>query len=207
MWRRSTAKKGTERAKFLKEEADRSSLTDRVGKPLAAATDAGRASSRRSGRSSTSAARPAARSPPPGTPLLQPTDERRRTGSHYTPRSLTEPIVRHALEPAFERLGPNATPEQVLDLKVCDPAMGSGAFLVEACRALAARLVEAWSRSPRRGRSSRRTRTRNCTPAGWSRSAASMASTRTRSPPISPSCRCGSRRSRATTSSPSSTTR
>ena len=54
--------------------------------------------------------------------------------------------MRHALEPAFERLGPDATPEQVLDLKVCDPAMGSGAFLVEACRALAARLVEAWSR-------------------------------------------------------------
>ena len=77
--------------------------------------------------------------------MLQPTDERRRTGSHYTPRSLTEPIVRYALEPAFERLGPNATPEQILDLKVCDPAMGSGAFLVEACRALAARLVAAWN--------------------------------------------------------------
>ena len=46
---------------------------------------------------------------PPGTPLLQPTDERRRTGSHYTPRSLTEPIVQHALEPAFERIGPDAT--------------------------------------------------------------------------------------------------
>ena len=30
---------------------------------------------------------------PPGTPILQPTDERRRSGSHYTPRSLTEPIV------------------------------------------------------------------------------------------------------------------
>ena len=44
--------------------------------------------------------------------------------------------MRHALEPAFERLGPDATPEQVLELKVCDPAMGSGAFLVEACRAL-----------------------------------------------------------------------
>lgn len=56
--------------------------------------------------------------------------------------------MRHALEPAFERLGPDATPEQILDLKVCDPAMGSGAFLVEACRALAARLVEAWSRHP-----------------------------------------------------------
>jgi type II restriction/modification system DNA methylase subunit YeeA len=36
------------------------------------------------------------------------------------------------------------TPEQILDLKVCDPAMGSGAFLVEACRAIAAKLVEAW---------------------------------------------------------------
>ncbi len=56
--------------------------------------------------------------------------------------------MRHALEPAFERLGPDATPEQILDLKVCDPAMGSGAFLVEACRALAARLVEAWARHP-----------------------------------------------------------
>jgi len=83
-----------------------------------------------------------------GTPILQPTAERRSTGSHYTPRSLTEPIVRHALEPTFERLGPNARPEEVLDLKVCDPAMGSGAFLVEACRALAARLVQAWARWP-----------------------------------------------------------
>ena len=142
-----TAKKGTERAKFLKEEADRNSVTDRVGKPLAAAADvAGVAAALRpivDERGS-----PGGQVAPPGTPLLQPTDERRRTGSHYTPRSLTEPIVRHALEPAFERLGPNATPEQVLELKVCDPAMGSGAFLVEACRALAARLVEAWSRYP-----------------------------------------------------------
>jgi hypothetical protein len=85
---------------------------------------------------------------PAGSPVLQPTDERRRTGSHYTPRSLTEPIVRHALEPAFARLGPDAMPEQILGLKVCDPAMGSGAFLVEACRAIAARLVKAWERWP-----------------------------------------------------------
>lgn len=80
------------------------------------------------------------------TPLLQPTDERRRTGSHYTPRSLTEPIVRHALEPAFDRIGEDATAEEVLALKICDPAMGSGAFLVEACRQLGSRLVQAWSR-------------------------------------------------------------
>lgn len=79
-----------------------------------------------------------------GTPYLQPTDERRRSGSHYTPRSLTEPIVRHALEPAFERIGVDAAPEEVLSLKVLDPACGSGAFLVEACRQLGARLEQAW---------------------------------------------------------------
>ncbi len=79
-----------------------------------------------------------------GAPYLQPTEERRRSGSHYTPRSLTEPIVRHALEPAFERIGPDASPEAVLSLKVCDPACGSGAFLVEACRQLGARLEQAW---------------------------------------------------------------
>ena len=33
---------------------------------------------------------------------------------------------------------------EILDLKVCDMAMGSGAFLVQACRYLAERLVEAW---------------------------------------------------------------
>ncbi|MBB2817297.1 UNVERIFIED_ORG: hypothetical protein GGD59_000515 [Rhizobium esperanzae] len=80
-----------------------------------------------------------------GTPYLQPTAERRRSGSHYTPRSLTEPIVRHALEPAFERIGSRASPEAVLGLKVCDPACGSGAFLVEACRQLGARLEQAWN--------------------------------------------------------------
>ncbi|HJP67492.1 MAG TPA: DNA methyltransferase [Sphingomicrobium sp.] len=81
---------------------------------------------------------------PADTPILQPTDERRRTGSHYTPRTLTEPIVRHTLEPAFARLGEDATPEAVLSLKVCDPACGSGAFLVEATRQIGTRLVRAW---------------------------------------------------------------
>jgi hypothetical protein len=80
-----------------------------------------------------------------GAPYLQPTEERRRSGSHYTPRSLTEPIVRHALEPAFARLGDKASPEAVLSLKVLDPACGSGAFLVEACRQIGARLEQAWN--------------------------------------------------------------
>lgn len=81
---------------------------------------------------------------PPGALFLQPGEERRRSGSHYTPRELTEPIVRTTLRPVLEGLGETPTPEQILDLKVCDPAMGSGAFLVEACRQLAEALVEAW---------------------------------------------------------------
>lgn len=142
------AKSGKDRVKYLKEDGDRA-LTAPQARPvetaksvaeLVAALDSivdERASPRKREFSA-------------GTPILQPTEERRRTGSHYTPRSLTEPIVRYALAPAFERLKPDATPEQILDLKVCDPAMGSGAFLVEACRALAARLVAAWVRWPER---------------------------------------------------------
>ena len=75
---------------------------------------------------------------------LQPGEERRRSGSHYTPRALTEPIVKTTLRPVLEALGERPSAAQVLGLKVCDPAMGSGAFLVEACRQLAERLVAAW---------------------------------------------------------------
>jgi len=85
---------------------------------------------------------------PKGAMVLQPSEERRRSGSHYTPRELTEPIVRTTLEPILARLrgedGRPPRPEQILDLKVCDPAMGSGAFLVEACRQLGDALMEAW---------------------------------------------------------------
>lgn len=80
-----------------------------------------------------------------GTPILQPTKERRRTGSHYTPRELTQPIVRLALAPVVVQLGDAARPSEILEIRVCDPAMGSGAFLVEACRQLGERLVEAWA--------------------------------------------------------------
>jgi len=79
--------------------------------------------------------------------------DRRATGTHYTPRSLTEPIVRRTLEPVVYR-GPAEgaeredwrlkSPAELLDLKVCDMAMGSGAFLVQACRYLSERLLEAW---------------------------------------------------------------
>ena len=79
-----------------------------------------------------------------GSLILQPTEERRRSGSHYTPRSLTEPIVAEALRPWLERCNGKPTAVQVLALKLCDPAMGSGAFLVAVCRYLARWLVAAW---------------------------------------------------------------
>lgn len=84
---------------------------------------------------------------PPGAMVLQPSDERRKSGSHYTPRALTEPIVRTTLKPLIDARcadGKPPTPEQLLDLKVCDPAMGSAAFLVEACRQLGDALIESW---------------------------------------------------------------
>jgi hypothetical protein len=136
-----------ERLKRLKEAAQRSSLTERQQREIRAAAGVEGMAAALDGIVDERGS-PDKRILPDGAPILQPTAERRSTGSHYTPRSLTEPIVGHALEPVFERLGPNARPEDVLDLKICDPAMGSGAFLVEACRALAARLVQAWARWP-----------------------------------------------------------
>ena len=79
--------------------------------------------------------------------------DRRATGTHYTPKQLTEMMVKEALEPVVY-IGPAEglpraewklkSPAEILDLKVCDPAMGSGAFLVQACRYLGDRLVDAW---------------------------------------------------------------
>ena len=82
----------------------------------------------------------------PGTLVIQPGEERRRTSSHYTPRSLSEPIVRRTLEPRVVAMGGAPPSEKLLRLKVCDPAMGSGAFLVAACRFLADKVVAAWTR-------------------------------------------------------------
>jgi hypothetical protein len=59
--------------------------------------------------------------------------ERKSTGSFYTPRSITEFLVRRTLHPLVD----GQTADQILKLRVLDPAMGSGAFLVAACRFLA----------------------------------------------------------------------
>ena len=66
-------------------------------------------------------------------PVLVATGRRKATGSFYTPRSLTEFLVRRTLAPLVQ----DQTPEAILTVRVLDPAMGSGAFLVAACRYLA----------------------------------------------------------------------
>jgi hypothetical protein len=89
----------------------------------------------------------------PGSYYVTQGSDRRQTGTHYTPRSLTEPIVQYTLEPLVYE-GPAEgkpkeewklrSPKEILELKVCDMAMGSGAFLVQTVRYLSERLVEAW---------------------------------------------------------------
>lgn len=81
-----------------------------------------------------------------GSLVLQPGAERRRTSSHYTPRAMTEPLVEKALGPLLAAMGEAPSSVDLLSLKICDPAMGSGAFLVAACRYLATKVCDAWRR-------------------------------------------------------------
>ncbi|QDT79193.1 hypothetical protein Mal35_26480 [Gimesia maris] len=176
---------GKDRAKWLKDQADQK-LGAADAKALKAATSINellQALDKKIAKKVTPRVVPAKAI------VLQPSDERRRSGSHYTPRSLTEPIVRTTLEPILKQLcDPEAElpevykatpadkkrftkgqleervrqsekaieltqqaraidtphPSQILELKVCDPAMGSGAFLVETCRQLGDELVKSW---------------------------------------------------------------
>lgn len=92
---------------------------------------------------------------PQGGLIVAETPSRKNAGAHYTPRSLAEEVVLHALQPLVYEPGPLQTNDEsawrlksssaILDLKVADIAAGSGAFLVAAARYLAARLVEAWT--------------------------------------------------------------
>jgi hypothetical protein len=64
---------------------------------------------------------------------------RKQTGTFYTPLPLAEYLVRATLAP----LASGAEPSDILKLRVVDPAMGSGAFLVAACRYLGSAYEEA----------------------------------------------------------------
>ena len=66
--------------------------------------------------------------------LTRARDTRQSSGTFYTPRTVTAAVVRRTLEPLVR----NRTAQQILQLRVLDPAMGSGAFLVATCRYLAA---------------------------------------------------------------------
>jgi hypothetical protein len=64
---------------------------------------------------------------------LKKVGRRKATGTYYTPRALTEFLVRRALAPLVR----DASADKILSLRIVDPAMGSGAFLVAVCRYLA----------------------------------------------------------------------
>ena len=158
------AAKGKDRIKYLKEEADRGQLSASVAKAVEAAKTAAELAAaldpivdeRGSPKKHEIAA---------GTPILQPTDERRRTGSHYTPRSSPRRSCDHALEPAFERLGP----ERDAGADSRSQGLRSGHGLgrlpgrgLPRARRAAGRGVGALAGEE--ADHSRRTRTRSCTP-------------------------------------------
>jgi len=81
---------------------------------------------------------------PPGTfYLFEATGQRKGSGSFYTPRPLAHFLVGETLRPLTQ----DATPEQILSLRICDPAMGSGGFLVPAVHRLTEAYGEALARA------------------------------------------------------------
>lgn len=72
---------------------------------------------------------------------------RKTSGSYYTPDSLVETLLDSALDPVLQKAEDEAdTPERkiaaILDLKVIDPACGSGHFLLGAARRMADRVAK-----------------------------------------------------------------
>ncbi|PYR08632.1 MAG: hypothetical protein DMF99_18810 [Acidobacteria bacterium] len=76
---------------------------------------------------------------PSGVTLQRGSGVRKATGTFYTPQPIAEYVVRRAIGPLVR----DATPERILGLRIVDPAMGSGAFLVAACRYLASAYEQA----------------------------------------------------------------
>jgi hypothetical protein len=63
--------------------------------------------------------------------------ERQQSASYYTPEVLTRFVVSQALEELLDQNGTTTTAAEILDLTICEPALGSGAFAIEAVRQLA----------------------------------------------------------------------
>jgi hypothetical protein len=71
-------------------------------------------------------------------------NDRKLTGSFYTPDSLVQELVKSALDPVIEQrlvAKPGNPIEALLSIRVLDPACGSGHFLLAAARRLAERLA------------------------------------------------------------------
>ena len=91
---------------------------------------------------------------PQGSVYVTNGSDRRDTGTHYTSKNVTEEIVRYTLEPLVYTGVAEGKPveewqlipaAEILSLNICDFCMGSAAFLVQACRYLGEKLVQAWS--------------------------------------------------------------
>lgn len=63
--------------------------------------------------------------------------ERQQSASYYTPEVLTRFVVSQSLAELLDQNDTRTTPEQILQLTICEPALGSGAFAIEAVRQLA----------------------------------------------------------------------
>jgi hypothetical protein len=64
--------------------------------------------------------------------------DREQSASYYTPQVLTRCLVKYALK----ELLPGKSADEILAITICEPAMGSGAFLVEAIDQLADAYLE-----------------------------------------------------------------
>jgi hypothetical protein len=75
---------------------------------------------------------------PAGRFFLRSGTGRKSSGSYYTPHALVRFLVRETLGPLVASVSPDDGPDPaaILRLRVVDPAMGSGHFLIEACRFL-----------------------------------------------------------------------
>jgi hypothetical protein len=68
--------------------------------------------------------------------------ERSKSGSHYTPEELVQPLIKHSLQYIIdERKEKPDAEQQLLDIKVCDVACGSGHILLSAARKIALELA------------------------------------------------------------------
>jgi hypothetical protein len=67
--------------------------------------------------------------------------DREQSASYYTPEVLTKCLVEEALRELLKDYTPDDA-DKILSLKICEPAMGSGAFLNEATNQLADRYLE-----------------------------------------------------------------